>query len=316
LRKQGKLDESIVEYREAIRLKPDDADAHTNLGVVLGQLGKLEEAIVEYREAIRLKPDDALAHANLGIVLHQLGKLEESIVEYREAIRLKPDDAAPHANLGNVLRQQGKLEEAMDAIRHAAQLAPPGSAVAQFAREMVPALERQIDVARRLPAVLNGEDEPQDAGEAIALARLCAEKGLHAAAARFWSEALAADPQLADEPRGAHRYNAACSAALAASGKGDGEALGDEQRVALRKQALDWLRADLTLWTSRLDSATAEDRRTILKNVEHWQRDPDLAGIRDAESRALLSAQERQTLEQLWADIEALLTRDDQPAPK
>ena len=63
---QGKLDEAIAAYREAIRLKPDYAEAHSNLGIALAGQGKLDEAIAEYREAIRLKPDYAAAHNNLG----------------------------------------------------------------------------------------------------------------------------------------------------------------------------------------------------------------------------------------------------------
>ena len=54
---KSKHDEAIAEYREAIRLKPDFAEAHNNLGNALQAKGKLDEAIAEYREAIRLKPD-------------------------------------------------------------------------------------------------------------------------------------------------------------------------------------------------------------------------------------------------------------------
>jgi tetratricopeptide (TPR) repeat protein len=46
-------------YREVVRLKPDDAQAHHNLGDALQRIGQLGEAIAEYREAIRLKPDYA-----------------------------------------------------------------------------------------------------------------------------------------------------------------------------------------------------------------------------------------------------------------
>ena len=56
------MDEAIAEYRQAIRIKPDDAEAHSNLGVALQVKGQLDEAIAECREAIRLKPDYAEAH--------------------------------------------------------------------------------------------------------------------------------------------------------------------------------------------------------------------------------------------------------------
>jgi protein O-GlcNAc transferase len=53
---QEKLDDAIASYREAIRLKPDYAEAHFNLGSALAQQGNLEEAEDAFEEARRLKP--------------------------------------------------------------------------------------------------------------------------------------------------------------------------------------------------------------------------------------------------------------------
>ena len=91
LRRQGKLDEAIAEYREAIRLQPDDHIGHYNLGDILRSQGKLDEAIAEYREAIRLQPDYAYAHSNLGLALLAQGKVDEAIAAHREALRLNPN---------------------------------------------------------------------------------------------------------------------------------------------------------------------------------------------------------------------------------
>ena len=122
LMRQGKLDEAIAEDREAIRLRTDDGSIRFNLGTALGRQGKLDEAIVEIREAIRLQPDHAAAHANLANFLDRQGRLDEAIAQYREAIRLKPDSA--HGNLGTALRRQGKLDEAIAEYREAIRLMP------------------------------------------------------------------------------------------------------------------------------------------------------------------------------------------------
>ena len=66
---QGKLEEAIASYRQAVRLKPDYAEAYNNLGNALKDQGKLEEAIASYQQALRLKPDYAEAHNNLGNAL-------------------------------------------------------------------------------------------------------------------------------------------------------------------------------------------------------------------------------------------------------
>ncbi len=121
---QGKLDEAITEYRAAIRIKPDHAEAHYLLGVALAVQGKLDEAIAEYRAAIRIKPDHAEAHYLLGSALASQGKLDEAIAEFRAAIRIKPDDAEAHYSLGVALAAQGKRDEAIAEYRAAIRTKP------------------------------------------------------------------------------------------------------------------------------------------------------------------------------------------------
>jgi Flp pilus assembly protein TadD len=58
-------------------LKPDYAEAHSNLGNTLKELGRLDEAEASYNQAIALKPDYAEAHSNLGNTLKELGRLDE-----------------------------------------------------------------------------------------------------------------------------------------------------------------------------------------------------------------------------------------------
>jgi Tfp pilus assembly protein PilF len=83
------VDEAIAEYREAIRLKPDDDDAHSNLGGILCDVRHdYAGAEAEFRAAIQLRPDYAVVHANLGKALRAQGKVDQAIAEYREAVRL------------------------------------------------------------------------------------------------------------------------------------------------------------------------------------------------------------------------------------
>jgi predicted O-linked N-acetylglucosamine transferase (SPINDLY family) len=124
LQQQGKLDEAISTYREAIGIKPSFPEAHSNLGNALQDQGRLDEAAVAHREAIRLKPDYAKAHSNLGNVLRAQGKLDEAAAAHREAIRITPDFAEAHSNLGGVFKDQGKLDDAATAYRRAIGAAP------------------------------------------------------------------------------------------------------------------------------------------------------------------------------------------------
>ena len=59
----------IRELQEVLRLKPDYAEAHNNLGTAFYQQGRTGEAIRQFQEALRLKPDYAGARKNLDAVL-------------------------------------------------------------------------------------------------------------------------------------------------------------------------------------------------------------------------------------------------------
>jgi tetratricopeptide (TPR) repeat protein len=124
LHDQKKLPEAVAACQKAIDLKPDDAEAYDNLGNALHDQKKLSEAVAAYHKAIDLKPDLAEAYANLGAALHEQGKLFEAVAACQKAIDLKPNFAGAYYNLGVVLREQGKRSEAVAAWRKAIDLKP------------------------------------------------------------------------------------------------------------------------------------------------------------------------------------------------
>ncbi len=108
---QGRSEEAIAHYREALRLRPDFAEAHNNWGLALARHDGLEEAIAHYREALRLRPEFAEAHNNLGWVLARQGKLAAAIEHYQQALSLRPDFPEAHSNLRRTLVGQGRHED-------------------------------------------------------------------------------------------------------------------------------------------------------------------------------------------------------------
>jgi hypothetical protein len=165
--------------------------------------------------------------------------------------------------------------------------------------------ERLADLDARLPKLLEGKEQPADFAECLALAEMCRlYKHLYAASARWYGAAFGLRPASADDPSTGNRYNAACAAALAGCGQGeDAGKLEDKERARLRKQALDWLRADLTAWRSLLDKGPEKARPAIVKQLRHWQKDDDLAGVRDEGPVARLPEAERVAWQRLWADV-------------
>ena len=93
---KGLTDEAILEWREALRIKPDYAEARYSLGHALYTKGfenkdLLDEAIDEPREALRINPDHAEAHCSLGRALYSKKLHDEAYRESQEALRIKPD---------------------------------------------------------------------------------------------------------------------------------------------------------------------------------------------------------------------------------
>ena len=120
---QGKLEEAIAEYREALRLEPNFTEAHNNLANELVAQGKPEEAIPEFERALQLEPRYPDAHNNLAVQLARQGRVAEAIQHWEEAIRLLPGYAEAEYNLALTLARQGRTDEAVQHFQRALQLA-------------------------------------------------------------------------------------------------------------------------------------------------------------------------------------------------
>jgi tetratricopeptide (TPR) repeat protein len=302
---KGRLKEAIEAFRAALDLNPELALAHDNFGVVRRIEGAVDEAIAEHRKAIDLDRKYAPAHANLGLALQANNRLDEAVKEFRESIRLDPRFANAHGALGAALLRQGRFAEACEANRHCLELLPDKHPLRQRATRQLRECEQLLALDKELSAVLEGNAQPAGARQRLDLASLCQTyKHRYAASAHLYAGAFADQPRLADDLGAGHRYNAACAVALAAAGQGeDAKLLPDKVTQALRRQALAWLRADLTAW------AAQPDRAAVRRTMHHWQKDADLAGVRDPEGLAQLPEAERRQWRQLWDDVAALLAR-------
>jgi tetratricopeptide (TPR) repeat protein len=345
LRRKGSLDEAIACFHKAVAVDPNSASAYNNMGLTLAQKGSVEEAIACFRKAIECDPKLAEAHHNLGLGLQVKGQLDEAIACFRKAVEFNQEFAQAHLNLGTLLLSKGQLDEAIACFRKALELNPKldeahlylgvglqnkgqlDEAITCFrkALELNPKLDlahsylarsrRQAAARDRLPAFQSGDYTPATYDERLGLAEWCQFKKLHRTAAGLCAAAFAADPGRADDLNTGHRYNAACSAALAAAGQGEDAAkLDDKERARLRKQALDWLRADLALRTKQIDSGPPAARSAAQQSLRLWQQDSDLISLRDKDALARLPAEEHSAFTRLWDDVTALLKKADEKA--
>jgi eukaryotic-like serine/threonine-protein kinase len=306
-------EQAIRFYSACVAIRPRSSAAYNCLGTVLSGQGKFEEAISEYRTALLLKPDSVDTHTNLGIALFEQGNIDEAIGQYRESLRLSPDCAAAHCELGIAFRRKGLYAEALAAFRRGHELGSKDPDWPYPTAQSVRETEQVVELDKKLPAILSGHAKPSDATESLALAKLCHDKSLHGAAARFWSEAFRAQPKLADDLMVFNRYNAACDAALAGSGQGkDDPPLDEATKSRWRKQALEWLKAELAAWAKFLKSGTPHPLPSLSELLRRWKADPDLSGLRDQAALAKLPEDEQKACRALWAEVDALLAKTGQ----
>jgi tetratricopeptide (TPR) repeat protein len=314
LQEAKRWDEAVGYYRAALAVRPEAVAAHTNLGRALREKGHLGEAIREFRIAIALDPKDAMLHNNLGNALYAKGRREEAIGEYRKAIQLHPKYAQAHGALGQALLQLGRFAEAREATRRCLELLPGDHPLRQTVTQQLRQCEQALALDQKLTAVLEGKEKPADDAQRLALAQLCQQpfQKRYAASARFYTEAFANDPRLAGNLQAQYRYHAACAAALAGCGQGnDADKLDDKEPALLRKQALDWLRDDLKEYHRAVEQGKSQ--AAVVQRLTHWQKDADLAGVRDKDALNKLPEGERADWQKLWADVEALRKQTGKP---
>jgi serine/threonine-protein kinase len=294
-------------------VSPDSAisDLSYRHGNALRDQGKLDEAIVAFREAIRLTTHyDAKAYSALVRALKAKGKLDEEVAAYREAIRLKPDDAVTYFHLGGLLQAQDDFARALALYRQGHELGSSQPDWRYPSAQWIAQAERAAASAERLRTVLKGDVLPKDNNERLQLARMCEARKWLAAAARLTAEALETDPKLGENLQGRTRHQATGRAVLAGVGQGEDDPRPDEAaRKRWRTQARDFFQADLRFYAKKLESGNASDRRAIVNQLQHWKVCPDLDPVRDPEARKKLPEAERKEWQALWGEVEALLKR-------
>ncbi len=152
---------SLTLFGHAVKVDPNNAVAHYNLGLALALRGGVAEPIHHFERAIALHhshkqfPDVYKAYNNLGFILGQQSRWNEATNHLAEAHRRRPDDADVSFAYGSTLTQAGALTQAIAMLERVVEQRPaaPEPAI-QLARALdragrVPEAERQLRRALR-----------------------------------------------------------------------------------------------------------------------------------------------------------------------
>ncbi|MDQ3712615.1 MAG: tetratricopeptide repeat protein [Acidobacteriota bacterium] len=176
---------------QAVKLNPDLAEAHFNLGIAYSLIEKEEEetaitqveatptpkptrkgrknappvrttnsekafdnAVKAYKKILAKNKQDDAAHFNLGRAYNKLNEDQDAMKALREAVKLKPDDAEYQIEYGVILMKLAQYEEAVAALKKAVSL-DDSNLQAQELLEKAEAGRRRIDFGNKpkLPPV-------------------------------------------------------------------------------------------------------------------------------------------------------------------
>ncbi len=142
------------EYKRAIELKPNDADAHHWFSNdSLAALGQFDEAIAEGKRSVELDPLSIVINADLGETFFYARRFDESVAQLRKTLEIDPTSFYAHDNLGIALQAKGDLSGAIAEYEKAKQLSD-NPAVATFWAQ-AKAHTGDKDAARRMLSELD-----------------------------------------------------------------------------------------------------------------------------------------------------------------
>jgi tetratricopeptide (TPR) repeat protein len=292
--------------RTAISLRPHSALAHYYLALALCDTVQPRDpakAVEELRRAIQYAPRFTRAYERLAMVLYFHQNLDngvEALSVARKAIGLDSQSVFGHLVLYATLDKKKEPVEAIRLLRRLCELQKnEGLRLLSrtYAFELLDNMFARVFINRSVESLMAGDISENRPFEAY---RIAVEN-------IFEIKSITITGFTEDPPNDTF-FSAVRAAALAGTGQGI-DAPPQAGRVAIRKQALDWLTDGLATWKAFADGDPSKHGEVANKRMTHWLGDPDLAGVREDQWLDKLPADERDEWRKLWSEVRSLRDR-------
>jgi tetratricopeptide (TPR) repeat protein len=129
-RSHGRVEEAMPLYARAVSVTtpPNKAEAFTHWGIALASQGKLDEAIDKFNDALKVKPLFE-AYANLAGAMNTMKRYADAEPYARQAIAMQPGNGQSWNNLAISLYYRGKTADAVQALEQALTLNPQDATI-------------------------------------------------------------------------------------------------------------------------------------------------------------------------------------------
>lgn len=106
--------DALEEYRQVLRLRPDNAEALVCMGVLYCEMGMYNEAVEAYMKAIEVRPDAVEVYSKLGTVHVIRGEYNEAIAVFQRALGIDPANSGARYGLGIAYFMAGDNDSALE----------------------------------------------------------------------------------------------------------------------------------------------------------------------------------------------------------
>jgi len=154
LEKEGKSKEAFDNYESALKVKPNEARIHHNLGINMKRAGMLEHALNYYRSAMDLEPDNSVFLYNTGVLHNIKQEFPEAIDLLEKSIENNRENVYAYLALGDAYERQDQPQKAVYVYRDLMSLNVNVHGLKEKLSELETKIKYQRDAAQAEQAAL------------------------------------------------------------------------------------------------------------------------------------------------------------------